>query len=167
MLKFDLNRRDFVKIAAGTGAALAMPNLGHGAVSAKMIGIQVNPERNVGRCRDSSSRQSPGADSQIEYGVQSIADHVSPRGGPSLSAYERYHCRHHDQQVRPPHPADGGEIHLLGRFRRCGSLTYGGSMKDRCRFSLGCMATAISIFFKSIHISRYSSKTWLVNRKER
>src|SRR5450631_4624154 len=41
MLKFDLNRRDFVKIAAGTGAALAMPNLGHGAVSAKMIGIQV------------------------------------------------------------------------------------------------------------------------------
>jgi hypothetical protein len=45
MLKFDLNRRDFVKIAAGTGAALAMPNLGHAAVSAKMIGIQVGTER--------------------------------------------------------------------------------------------------------------------------
>src|ERR1035437_4073828 len=81
--------------------------------------------------------------------------------------YEREHCRHHDQQVRPPHPADGGEIHLLGRFRRCGSLTYGGSMKDRCRFSLCCRATAISIFFNSIHISRYSSKTWPVNSKER
>ena len=41
MLRFDVNRREFVKIAAGTGAALAMPNFGLAAVSSKMIGIQV------------------------------------------------------------------------------------------------------------------------------
>jgi hypothetical protein len=41
MLRFDVNRREFVKIVAGTGAALAMPNLGLGAVSSKMIGIQI------------------------------------------------------------------------------------------------------------------------------
>ena len=41
MLRFDVNRREFVKIVAGTGAALAMPNFGLGAVSSKMIGIQV------------------------------------------------------------------------------------------------------------------------------
>src|SRR3954447_15504496 len=38
---FDVNRREFVKIAAGTGAAMAMPNFGVGAGSSKMIGIQV------------------------------------------------------------------------------------------------------------------------------
>jgi hypothetical protein len=43
MLKSDLNRRKFLKITAGTGAALAMPTLGQTAVAAapsKMIGIQ-------------------------------------------------------------------------------------------------------------------------------
>src|SRR2546425_12436680 len=41
MLTLDVNRREFLKIAAGSGAALAMPTLGHTAVSCKMIGIQV------------------------------------------------------------------------------------------------------------------------------
>src|ERR1039457_5680444 len=41
MLKPDVNRREFLKIAAGTGAALAIPNFGLAAVSSKMIGIQV------------------------------------------------------------------------------------------------------------------------------
>ena len=43
MLKSDLNRRKFLKITAGAGAALAMPTLGQTAVAAapsKMIGIQ-------------------------------------------------------------------------------------------------------------------------------
>ena len=41
MERVDLNRRDFVKIAAGAGAALAIPTRGHASVSSKMIGIQV------------------------------------------------------------------------------------------------------------------------------
>ena len=43
MLNSDVNRREFMKITAGAGAALAMPTLGHAAVSSssKMIGIQV------------------------------------------------------------------------------------------------------------------------------
>jgi hypothetical protein len=43
MLKSDLNRRKFLKITAGAGAALAMPTLGQAAIasSPKMIGIQV------------------------------------------------------------------------------------------------------------------------------
>ena len=41
MSKLDVNRREFLKIAAGTGAALAMPTSGHTFVSSKMIGIQV------------------------------------------------------------------------------------------------------------------------------
>src|ERR1035437_5802212 len=41
MLKLDVNRREFLKVAAGAGAALAMPNSGHTAVSSTMIGIQV------------------------------------------------------------------------------------------------------------------------------
>jgi TAT (twin-arginine translocation) pathway signal sequence len=41
MSGLDVNRRDFMKIAAGGGAALAMPSIGHTAVSSKMIGIQV------------------------------------------------------------------------------------------------------------------------------
>src|ERR1700693_4346102 len=40
-LKLDLNRREFLKICAGSGPALAIPPLGHSAVSTKMIGIQV------------------------------------------------------------------------------------------------------------------------------
>jgi hypothetical protein len=41
ILKTDVNRREFLKITAGAGAALAMPTSGHSAVSPKMIGIQV------------------------------------------------------------------------------------------------------------------------------
>ena len=43
MLNSDVNRREFLKITAGASAALAMPTLGHAAVSSssKMIGIQV------------------------------------------------------------------------------------------------------------------------------
>src|ERR1035437_3981198 len=42
MLKSDLNRREFLKITAGAGAALAMATPGHTAISSsKMIGIQV------------------------------------------------------------------------------------------------------------------------------
>ena len=41
MLKSDVNRRDFFKIAAGAGAALAMPAAAYAAASSKMIGIQV------------------------------------------------------------------------------------------------------------------------------
>ena len=42
MLRWDVNRREFMKITAGAGAALAMPTPGHAAVSSsKMIGIQV------------------------------------------------------------------------------------------------------------------------------
>src|ERR1051325_6758942 len=43
MLNSEVNRREFLKITAGASAALAMPTLGHAAVSSsnKMIGIQV------------------------------------------------------------------------------------------------------------------------------
>src|SRR4051812_35325734 len=42
MLNSDVNRREFLKITAGASAALAIPSLGHAAVSSsKMIGIQV------------------------------------------------------------------------------------------------------------------------------
>jgi hypothetical protein len=43
MLAPDVSRREFMKITAGTGAALAMPTLGQAAAapSSKMIGIQV------------------------------------------------------------------------------------------------------------------------------
>ena len=41
MLNLDVNRRDFLKITAGAGAALAMPTSGHTAVPSTMIGIQV------------------------------------------------------------------------------------------------------------------------------
>src|SRR5882672_9899415 len=44
MLNSDVDRREFMKITAGAGAALAMPALGHAAAvasSSKMIGIQV------------------------------------------------------------------------------------------------------------------------------
>jgi hypothetical protein len=40
MLKLDVNRREFLKITAGAGAALAMPTSGRTAVFSKMIGIQ-------------------------------------------------------------------------------------------------------------------------------
>src|SRR5947207_6368081 len=41
MLKFDLNRREFLKVSAGAGAALAMPTSGRTAATSKMNGIQV------------------------------------------------------------------------------------------------------------------------------
>src|SRR6202451_2141245 len=41
MSKSDVNRREFLKIAAGAGAALAVPTSGHTAAPSKMIGIQV------------------------------------------------------------------------------------------------------------------------------
>ena len=41
MLKLDVNRREFLKVTAGAGAALAMPTSGHTAVPSKTIGIQV------------------------------------------------------------------------------------------------------------------------------
>src|SRR5438874_3539775 len=41
MLKFDLNRRESLKVSAGAGAALAMPTSGHTAATSKMIGIHV------------------------------------------------------------------------------------------------------------------------------
>src|SRR5882724_6398352 len=42
MLRWDLNRREFMKMAAGTGATLALPGSLEAAVfSSKMIGIQV------------------------------------------------------------------------------------------------------------------------------
>src|SRR3954453_7544797 len=37
----DVNRREFLKIAAGTGVALTMPISAHTTASSKMIGIQV------------------------------------------------------------------------------------------------------------------------------
>src|SRR3982074_3923392 len=41
MLRLHCNRREFLRITAGAGAALAMPTSGHTAVPSKMIGIQV------------------------------------------------------------------------------------------------------------------------------
>ena len=41
MFTLDVNRREFLKIAAGAGAAMAMPIPGHTGASSKMIGIQV------------------------------------------------------------------------------------------------------------------------------
>ena len=39
MSKLDVNRREFLKITAGAGAALASPTSGDAAVSSEMIGI--------------------------------------------------------------------------------------------------------------------------------
>ena len=62
MLKLDVNRREFLKIAAGTSAALAMPISGHAAVSPKMIGIQV------------------GAVSFVDEGTEKVLDVLQERG---------------------------------------------------------------------------------------
>jgi hypothetical protein len=40
MMNLDVNRREFLKIAAGAGAALALPAQGRSAAASKMIGIQ-------------------------------------------------------------------------------------------------------------------------------
>src|ERR1700704_2178470 len=62
MLRWDVNRREFLKIAAGTGAALAMPTLGQAAGSSKMIGIQV------------------GAISFVDEGTEKVLDVLQERG---------------------------------------------------------------------------------------
>jgi len=41
MMRSDLNRREFLKIAAGTGAVLAMPRIGQTNGMPKVVGIQV------------------------------------------------------------------------------------------------------------------------------
>src|ERR1035437_7695084 len=61
MLKLDVNRREFLKVAAGAGAALAMPNSGHTAVSSTMIGIQV------------------GAVSFVDEGTEKVLDVIQER----------------------------------------------------------------------------------------
>src|SRR6202163_4182228 len=63
MLKSDLNRRKFLKLTAGAGAALAMPTLGPTAVasSSKMIGIQV------------------GAVSFVDEGIEKVLDVLEER----------------------------------------------------------------------------------------
>src|SRR3954467_11381232 len=64
MAELDVNRRDFIKIAAGAGAAaLAMSNAGHAAVSSKMIGIQV------------------GAISFVDEGIEKVLDILQERAG--------------------------------------------------------------------------------------
>jgi TAT (twin-arginine translocation) pathway signal sequence len=40
-MNFDRNRREFLKIAAGASAAVALPTKGAAQPSSKMIGIQV------------------------------------------------------------------------------------------------------------------------------
>jgi hypothetical protein len=63
MSGLDVNRRDFMKIAAGTGAAFAIPGMGHTAVSSKMIGIQI------------------GAVSFVDEGTERVLDVLQERGG--------------------------------------------------------------------------------------
>ena len=64
MSGLDVNRREFLKIAAGTGAALAMPISGHtAAASSKMIGIQV------------------GAVSFVDEGTEKVLDVLQERAG--------------------------------------------------------------------------------------
>ena len=63
MLKSDVNRREFLKIAGGAGAALAMPIPGQAAVSSKMIGIQV------------------GAVSFVDEGTEKVLDMLQERAG--------------------------------------------------------------------------------------
>ncbi len=63
MSGLDVNRREFIKIAAGAGAALAMPGTGHATSSPKMIGIQV------------------GAVSFVDEGTEKVLDVLQERGG--------------------------------------------------------------------------------------
>jgi hypothetical protein len=65
MLNSDLNRREFLKVAAGAGAASAIPTLGHAAAvsSSKMIGIQV------------------GAISFVDEGTEKVLDILQERAG--------------------------------------------------------------------------------------
>jgi TAT (twin-arginine translocation) pathway signal sequence len=61
----DVSRRDFIKLAAATGAALAVPSLGEAAVSTgdKMVGIQI------------------GAISFVDEGTEKVLDILQERGG--------------------------------------------------------------------------------------
>ena len=64
MTSLDVNRRDFLKIAAGAGAALAMPGPAHCCcLSSKMIGIQV------------------GAISFVDEGTEKVLDVLQERAG--------------------------------------------------------------------------------------
>src|SRR6202166_1566639 len=65
MSGLDVNRREFLKITAGAGAALTMPTLGQTAVasSSKMIGIQV------------------GAISFVDEGTEKVLDVLQERAG--------------------------------------------------------------------------------------
>src|SRR5262244_1361586 len=58
----DVNRREFLKIAAGVGAALAIPSSTEAAVPSKMIGIQV------------------GAVSFVDEGTKKVLDILQERG---------------------------------------------------------------------------------------
>src|ERR1700751_89373 len=58
----DVNRREFLKIAAGAGAALAIPAPGLAAASPRMIGIQV------------------GAVSFVDEGTEKVLDVLQQRG---------------------------------------------------------------------------------------
>src|SRR6476660_7847798 len=59
----DLNRREFLKISAAAGAALALPTAGHAAASSQMIGIQV------------------GAISFVDEGTDKVLDVLQERAG--------------------------------------------------------------------------------------
>src|SRR4029077_6719654 len=62
-MTLDLNRREFLKISAAAGAALALPTAGHAAASSKMIGIQV------------------GAISFVDEGTEKVLDVLQERAG--------------------------------------------------------------------------------------
>src|ERR671925_115322 len=62
MSRIDVNRREFLKITAGSCAAVAMPIPGQSASSSKMIGIQV------------------GAVSFVDEGTERVLDILQERG---------------------------------------------------------------------------------------
>jgi len=62
MLKLSRSRREFLKVAAGASAAVAMPQLGNASVPSKMIGIQV------------------GAVSFVDEGTEKVLDVLQERG---------------------------------------------------------------------------------------
>src|SRR5499427_556920 len=62
MFGSDVNRREFLKIAAGTGAAFAITNPAHAAPPPKMIGIQI------------------GAISFVDEGTEKVLDILQERG---------------------------------------------------------------------------------------
>jgi hypothetical protein len=110
MLRSDLNRREFVKIAAGAGAALAIPTPVLAAGSSKMIGIQV------------------GAISFVDEGTEKVLDILQERasvntlflvaftygrglGGRQIPGYplpdhgkQEYDLNYHGGNFATPHP---------------------------------------------------------------